>query len=125
MLFMVIKRFTRGNRLLYLVAALFAALAIFATVPGALPARAQAPPRFPAAAYPLKQSANRRYLVDRNNRPFLITGDAPQALMVNLPEADADLYFANRKAHGFNTLWINLLCKPGTGGRKDGSTYDS
>src|SRR5207248_1537853 len=32
--------------------------------------------------------------------------------------------FANRKSHGFNTVWINLLCKPGTGGRKDGSTHD-
>ncbi len=44
--------------------------------------------------------------------------------MVNLLEADAALYFANRATHGFNTVWINLLCRPGTGGRKDGSTYD-
>jgi hypothetical protein len=77
-----------------------------------------------APAYPLKKSANGRYLIDQHNVPLLIAGDAPQALMVNLSEADADLYFANRKAHGFNAVWINLLCRPGTGGRKDGSTYD-
>src|SRR5262249_892296 len=71
-----------------------------------------------------KKSSNGRYLVDQSNLPFLIAGDAPQALMVNLSEADADRYFANRKAHGFNAVWINLLCRPGTGGRPDGSTYD-
>ena len=75
-------------------------------------------------AYPLKPSANGRYLVDQRNIPFLITGDAPQALMVNLSEAEAELYFANREAHGFNTVWINLVCNDYTGGRKDGTTYD-
>jgi hypothetical protein len=77
-----------------------------------------------APAYPLKVSANRRYLIDQKNVPFLITGDAPQALTVNVSESDADIYFANRASHGFNALWVNLLCKPGTGGRKDGSTFD-
>jgi len=74
--------------------------------------------------YPLKVSANRRYLVDQNNAPFLIAGESPQALMVNLSEAEADGFFANRQGHGFNTVWINLLCKPYTGGRPDSSTYD-
>jgi hypothetical protein len=78
----------------------------------------------PAAAYPLKKSANGRYLVDSKGAPFLIAGDAPQALMVKLTEADADLYFSNRVAHGFNALWINLLCRPGTGGSQDGATFD-
>src|SRR5262249_47302183 len=58
------------------------------------------------------------------NVPYLIAGDAPQSLMVKFSEADADMYFANRKSHGFNAVWINLLCKSGTGGRKDGSTFD-
>jgi hypothetical protein len=75
-------------------------------------------------AYPLKVSANRRYLVDQNNTPFLIAGESPQALMVNVSEDDAEMFFANRQGHGFNTVWINLLCRPYTGGRKDGSTYD-
>jgi len=75
-------------------------------------------------AFPVRKSANGRYIVDAKGRPFLIAGDSPQALMVNLTEADADLYFADRKSYGFNTVWINLLCRPGTGGRKDGSTFD-
>jgi hypothetical protein len=77
-----------------------------------------------AQAYPLKVSANKRYLVDQNTVPFLIAGDAPQALMVNISEADADMYFADRASHGFNCLWINLLCADYTGGRSDASTYD-
>lgn len=78
----------------------------------------------PPPAYPLRISANRRYLVDQKRVPFLIAGDAPQALTVNSSTADAETYFANRASHGFNTLWINLLCNDGTGGRKDGTTYD-
>lgn len=75
-------------------------------------------------AYPLKVSANGRYLVDQNDVPFLVTGDSPQSLIVNLSAADAESYLANRKRAGFNTVWINLLCNEYTGGRADGSTYD-
>jgi Protein of unknown function (DUF4038)/Putative collagen-binding domain of a collagenase len=74
--------------------------------------------------YWLKVSANGRYLVDQNNVPFLIMGDSPQALFVNLSEAEADSFFADRQAGGFNAVWINLLCGTYTGGRADGSTYD-
>jgi len=77
-------------------------------------------------AYPLKLSANRRYLVDQNNIPFLIVGDSPQGLISRLTEAQADKYFADRQAHGFNTAgWIDVACA----GRdfptnKDASTID-
>jgi PKD repeat protein len=77
-----------------------------------------------AQAYPVRKSATNRYLVDQLNRPFLITGDSPQALMVNLSTSEAEMYFANRAAHGFNTLWINLLCSTYTAGREDAGTYD-
>jgi len=77
-----------------------------------------------AQAYPLKKSANGRYLVDQNNAPFLVAGDAPQSLMVNISEADAETFFANRQSHGFNAVWINLLCNTYTAGRSDSSTYD-
>jgi hypothetical protein len=76
------------------------------------------------AAFPVKVADGGRYLVDQNGTPFLIAGESPQALMVNLSEKEAELFFANRRSHGFNTVWINLLCRPGTGGRADGSTYD-
>jgi hypothetical protein len=77
-----------------------------------------------APAFPLKVGPNGRHLVDQKGKPFLIAGESPQALMVNLSEADAELFFANRQSHGFNAAWINLLCRKGTGGRADGSTYD-
>src|SRR5262245_49056012 len=35
-------------------------------------------------AYPLKASANNRYLVDQNDVPFLMVGDSPQALIGKL-----------------------------------------
>ena len=64
-----------------------------------------------APAYPLKVNASGRYLVDRNNRPFLIVGDSPQGLMSRLTEEEADSYFADRQAHGFNTVgWMDALC---------------
>lgn len=62
-------------------------------------------------AYPVKVSANGRYLVDQNNTPFLIAGDSPQAMIYRLSEAQAESYFADRQAHGFNTAgWIDVVC---------------
>src|SRR6516162_11866662 len=78
----------------------------------------------PAPAFPLKVSESGCYLVDQKGTPFLIAGESPQALMVNLTPKDAELFFANRRSHGFNAVWINLLCRKGTGGRADGSTHD-
>jgi hypothetical protein len=54
----------------------------------------------------------------------LIAGDAPQSLTVNLTEAEAETFFANREQHGFNAAWVNLLCSTYTAGRADGSTID-
>jgi chitodextrinase len=79
---------------------------------------------FPRPAYPLKVSVNHRYLVDQDNVPFLLMGDSPQALTVNLSEAEAEMFFADRQANGFNGAWVNLLCGTYTGGRPDASTYD-
>ena len=77
-----------------------------------------------APAYPLTVSPTGRYLVDHAGTPFLLVGDSPQALLVNLTEAQAATYFADRAARGFNTVWINLLCAAYTGGRADGSLLD-
>ncbi len=74
-----------------------------------------------APVYPIKKSANGRYLVDQNNMPFLMVGDAPHSLIVNLDQADAATYLYNRAANGFNALWVEALCFPYTGGRYDGS----
>ena len=77
-----------------------------------------------APAYPVKVGPTGRYLVDQNGVPFLIVGDSPQAMAGRLSEADAELFFANRQARGFNTVWINLLCASYIGCNSDGSTFD-
>jgi hypothetical protein len=51
-------------------------------------------------------------------------GDSPQAAIGNLSPTEADWYFANRQARGFNAIWINLLCNKGTGCNADGTTFD-
>jgi len=64
-----------------------------------------------APVFPLKVSANGRYVVDQNDVPFLMVGDTPQGLMGRLTEKDAETYFADREAHGFNTMgWIDVMC---------------
>ena len=77
-----------------------------------------------APAFPLSVSANRRYLVDSRGRPFLIVGDSPQAMTVKLSVRQAAGFLADRRAAGFNTVWVNLICNKYTGGRRDGRTYD-
>jgi Protein of unknown function (DUF4038) len=78
----------------------------------------------PAPVYPLKASANNRYLVDQLDVPFLMIGDSPQALIGKLSETEAATFIANRKSYGINTLWVNLLCNDSTGCKSDGTTFD-
>ena len=88
------------------------------------PATATTPQPPPVGPGPLRLGPTGRYLVDQNGVPFLISGESPQALIGDLTESDAALFFANRRAHGFNTVWINVLCNDYTGCRADGSTWD-
>jgi hypothetical protein len=88
-----------------------------------------APPKVRGAtspAYPLRVSANGRYLVDQHNVPFLITGDNPHALLGMGFTADAEIFFADRQAHGFNAVWMNMLVATPAyyDARDDGSTPD-
>jgi Protein of unknown function (DUF4038)/Putative collagen-binding domain of a collagenase len=75
-----------------------------ANTPGAAGRSAAATPVFP-----LKISANGRYLADQNGRPFRIQGDSAQSLIANLTYAEAETYFADRQKKGFNSININLL----------------
>jgi hypothetical protein len=77
-----------------------------------------------SAKYPLQVGPSNRYLVDSSGKPFLITGDSPQALFVNVSQSDAASYLSDRQKRGFNAIWVNLLCATFTGGREDGSTFD-
>lgn len=78
-----------------------------------------------AATYPLKVSgANKRLLVDQDNAPFLLVGDAPHALIVNLNVADATRFFEDRRTNGFNSMWIEIICEDSEAGRTNGALLD-
>jgi uncharacterized protein DUF4038/collagenase-like protein with putative collagen-binding domain len=81
-------------------------------------------PEHPPPAHPLKADPTGRYLIDQNNVPFMMIGDSPQSLIGDVSLADAAIYFANRKANGFNTVWINLLCRAYTHCSANGTTFD-
>jgi hypothetical protein len=85
---------------------------------------AEASENFGLPAYPLKVSANNRYLVDQNNLPFMIVGDSPHSLIVRMSRSDAEFYMANRAHYGINTLWVELLCNDKTACSADGTTFD-
>lgn len=78
----------------------------------------------PAIVFPLKPSTNHRYLVDRNGVPFLMVGDAPQAMVGNLSLSKAKVFIKNRAGYGVNALWVNLLCDGYTACNADGTTFD-
>jgi hypothetical protein len=77
-----------------------------------------------APVFPLKTDPSNRFLVDQNNAPFLITGDAPQAMVGNLSVRDATFFIKNRAKYGINALWVNLLCDSYTACNSDGTTFD-
>lgn len=78
----------------------------------------------PLPTFPLKASADNRYLVGQNDVPFLMIGDAPQAMVGNLSVRDAKLFIKNRAKWGVNALWVNLLCDGYTACNADGTTFD-
>jgi chitodextrinase len=69
-------------------------------------------------------SANHRYLLDQFGNPFLMVGDSPHSLTANLSESEANTYFADRQAHGINSVWMQVLVDSYAGGRSNGATYD-
>jgi hypothetical protein len=75
-------------------------------------------------AYPVRRSANNRYLVDQNSVPFMIVGDSPHSLIGRMSKSDAEFYMANRQRYGINTLWVELLCNDKTACNTDGTTFD-
>jgi len=59
-------------------------------------------------AFPLRTSENRRYLVDSRGKPFFLLGDTPWFLQ-RLPLEDVRRVLEDRKAKGFNTLFLEIL----------------
>src|SRR5579885_584187 len=59
--------------------------------------------------YPLKVHPSGRYLIDQNNKPFLMVGEAAWSLIVQPSSADVDAYLQDRASKGFNTVLVNLI----------------
>jgi hypothetical protein len=59
---------------------------------------------------PIKASANGRYFVDQNNVPWLLMADSPQGFMGVTSPADMALFMAERKAQGFNAIYVVAIC---------------
>ncbi|GAB1580847.1 DUF4038 domain-containing protein [Phyllobacterium phragmitis] len=72
-----------------------------------LPASAEE--EWPQAIFPLHVSADKRYLADAAEKPFLIQGDAAWSLIAELKQDEAEAYLDDRRRRGYNTLLVNLI----------------
>lgn len=68
-----------------------------------------APHIFSAERYPLKVSANHRYLTTQDGTPYLVVGDAPWSLISGLTNEEAERYLEDRRQKGFNSIIVNLI----------------
>ena len=59
--------------------------------------------------FPLHVEAGQRHLIDADGRPFLLHGDTAWSLIAELTREEADIYLADRRARGFNTILVNLI----------------
>jgi hypothetical protein len=59
--------------------------------------------------FPLHLESGKRYLLDAQNRPFLIQGDSPWDLIAQLKREDVDFYLETRRQQGFNTVMVELI----------------
>ncbi|HET7540238.1 MAG TPA: DUF4038 domain-containing protein [Polyangiaceae bacterium] len=62
-----------------------------------------------SGAFPLKLSANKRYLVDSGNSPFLINQASSWGLIQSLSTADAKDYLDALKQRGFNAVMVSII----------------
>src|SRR6266496_1791351 len=58
--------------------------------------------------YPLKESANGRYLVDQNNAPFRILGRTAW-FVISLPVPDYQAFINDSVARGYNSVAMHVL----------------
>ena len=51
----------------------------------------------------------RKFLINSNtDKPVFVTGEDAWSLQVQLSDADAQYYLADRQARGFNAIWVGL-----------------
>ena len=63
----------------------------------------------PKTLFPLTISPDKKYLVDAQEKPFLIQGDSAWSTIAELSNPSALRYLDDRKKRGFNTLLVNLI----------------
>lgn len=63
-------------------------------------------------AFPLRISDNKRYFVDRNNKPFLYHADTGWRIYTQLTLEEARAYFIKRKQQAFNTIQTQIAATP-------------
>jgi hypothetical protein len=59
--------------------------------------------------FPVKTSANGRYLVDQNNAPFPILGRTSWCV-ISQPVSHYKAYIENTVSHGFNAIEMSVIC---------------
>src|ERR1700740_2536252 len=62
-----------------------------------------------AQTFPVKVSANGKYLVDSHNKPFLIKEISGWGLIQALSEKDEAAFIDSVKKKGFNTLMVSII----------------
>ena len=77
---------------------------------------AQSPQSATASPFVSGISGNGRYFVDQFQRPFLVNGDSPWSMAIDLSNTDAEWFFQRRKEQGFNSVLFSAFGGEGTGG---------
>ncbi|NRC55951.1 DUF4038 domain-containing protein [Mesorhizobium sediminum] len=62
-----------------------------------------------ATTFPLRINDGGSYLVDADDRPFLLHGDTAWSLIAELTREEVEVYLADRRSRGFNTLVVSLI----------------
>lgn len=62
-----------------------------------------------APSFPLRVSANHRFLEDAAGRPFLYTADTPWHLFTQLTREETERYLADRSERGFSAIQVMLV----------------
>jgi lysophospholipase L1-like esterase len=62
-----------------------------------------------AVSFPLRASANGRYLIDQQGQPFFYHGDTPWFIFGRLTRAEAITYLDDRRAKGVNAINVHIL----------------
>lgn len=73
------------------------------------PSRASGASAQTAPSWPIRASANGRYLVDSAGKPFFYFATTPWMIGVNLSDADVKLYLDDRRASGVNVIQMMSL----------------